>query len=63
MYKYLKKEGYHVFSLQKDLRFINEPLSDREVIENRELLSQNYSSSKLIERVYNMNSQIAKSIE
>lgn len=63
MYQFLKKQGYHVFSLQKDLRLINAPLSDQEVLENRVLLSQNYSSSKLVERVYNMNSQIAKSIE
>jgi len=59
MFQYLKREGYHIYSLQRDLEMINTLLSDEEVIENRALLSKNYSTSKLVERVIRMNSIIA----
>jgi len=62
MYQYLKKQGYVLFSLQKDFSLINEPLPYEEVMVNRRLLSENYSSSKLIERVVKMNQVIIQDI-
>lgn len=62
MYQYLKKQGYRLFSLQNDLSLINEPLTYEEVMINRRLLSENYSSSKLIERVIKMNQEIIRNI-
>lgn len=58
MYQYLKKQGYQIYSLQKDIHLINNPLSDKEVMQNRILLSNNYSSSKLIERIRIINDTI-----
>lgn len=51
MFKYLKSKGYHIYSLQKDSDIINENLTNSQIIDNRRLLSNNYSSSKLISRV------------
>ena len=62
MFQYLKKQGYKLYSLQKDLSLINEPLPYEEVMVNRRLLSENYSSSKLIERVIKMNHEILRDI-
>lgn len=62
MYKYLKGQGYKIFSLQKDVDLINEPLSYEDVMINRQLLSDNYSSSKLVERIIIMNQEIARGI-
>lgn len=58
MFKYLKDKGFIVFSLQKDADLICTPLSNEEVMRNRQLLSQNYSSSQLIERIKTMNDVI-----
>lgn len=55
MLVYLKSQGYKVFSLEEDSQLINIPLSLEEVIHNRKLLSQQYSSSRLIQRVRNIN--------
>lgn len=62
MYQYLKDQGYKIYSLQKEVNLINEPLSYEEVMINRKLLSDNYSSSKLVERVKIMNQEIARDI-
>lgn len=58
MYQYLKEIGFHIYSLQEDNNTINEPISSDEIINNRILLSKMYSSSKLIERVKVMNTDI-----
>ncbi len=58
MYKYLKEKGYYIYSLQDDIEEINIPLTDEQIINNRTLLSDNYSSSRLIERVKIMNETI-----
>lgn len=58
MFKYLKEQGFIIFSLQKDAEKISTPLSNEEVMKNRQLLSQNYSSSKLIEKIRIMNDTI-----
>ena len=62
MYQYLRDQGYRIFTLQRDVNLINEPLSYDEVMVNRRLLSQNYSSSKLVERVRKMNIIITQNI-
>lgn len=54
-YDYLKKIGFCVYALQKDYDLINIELSDEEVLNNRQLLSSNYSSTKLIGRVKEIN--------
>lgn len=50
-YDYLKSIGLRVFSLQNELKLFNVELSDDEVYENRRILSERYSSSKLIQRI------------
>lgn len=58
MYQYLKNMGFYIYSLQKDINVINTPLTTEQIINNRTILSDNYSSSKLIERVKMMNNTI-----
>lgn len=58
MYKYLKNMGFHIYSLQKDANTINTPLTNKQIIANREILSNHYSSSKLIDRIRVMNNII-----
>jgi hypothetical protein len=58
MFAYLKSQGYKVFSLEEDSQLINIPLSLEEVILNRKLLSQQYSSSRLIQRVKDIDRKI-----
>ena len=55
MYQYLKKMGFVLFSLQEDYALLNKPLEYDSIMKNRELLSQNYSSSHLIDRVKRIN--------
>lgn len=63
MYQFLKNQGYRVFSLRKDVSLINDPLPYEDVMINRRLLSNNYSSSKLVERVIRMNNEVVKDID
>lgn len=58
MYKYLKSLGFYIYSLQHDYEMINIPLTKEQIITNRTILSEYYSSSKLIERVMEMNNII-----
>ena len=62
MFQYLKRQGYKIFSLQTDVRLINFPMNYEEVMWNRKLLSENYSSSKLVNRVIVMNQVIKQSL-
>lgn len=55
-FKYLKSIGIRIYSLEKDLHLFNKEMSDADVMNNRTILSSLYSSSKLIERVYKINS-------
>jgi hypothetical protein len=50
-YSYLKELGFHIYSLQKDLSLLYTPLSDEQVIENRRILVNNYSSWSLVQRI------------
>lgn len=50
-YHYLKDLGINVYSLQNDLNLINFELKDDEIITNRRIISNHYSSSKLIKRI------------
>ena len=54
-YNYLKSQGYIIHSIQKEMNSIMEDISDEEIINNRKLLSEMYSSSKLIERIHKIN--------
>lgn len=58
MYKYLKGMGFYIYSLQEDKDDINLPLTKEQIITNREILCNHYSSSKLIERIKVMNNII-----
>ena len=58
MYKYLKSMGFYIYSLQEDKDDINLPLTKEQIITNREILCNHYSSSKLIERIKVMNNII-----
>ena len=63
MYQYLKDKGYILFALQKDAKLINKPLSYDEVMINRSLLSKNYSSKRIIERVLEINRELLHDFE
>lgn len=54
-YHYLKRMGLKIFSLENDLTSFNEDISDSDVFKNRRILSACYSSSKLINRIIEMN--------
>lgn len=58
-YKYLKKEGYVVFSLQSDYQELYSELSDDELIHNRNLLAKNYSESTILSRVRSINDVVS----
>ncbi len=58
MFHYLKDQGYHIFSLQDDVDLLLKPLSEKEVFENRLLLSNQYSTSRLIDRIKTINDQL-----
>ncbi len=58
MYQYLKSLGFYIYSLQEDKDSINTPLTKEQIYTNRTILSHNFSSSKLIERVKVMNNTI-----
>lgn len=62
MYQYLKTIGFYVYSLQEHSDLINIPLEEDKVFANRKLLSDNYSSSKLIQRVISMNMEIRRAL-
>lgn len=62
MYRYLKSLGFYIYSLQEDSEGINEPLCNEHIMHNRELLSNNFSSSKLLERVKVIDDIIAADI-
>jgi len=55
MFRYLKKQGLKIYSFQDDFDLINEPMNYTDVMINREYLATNYSSSKLIQRVVEIN--------
>lgn len=61
-YDYLKSIGLKVFSIQKEMSLFNIELSDDEVYQNRTILSRMYSTSKLIERIQNINTTLLKEI-
>ena len=54
----LKSMGFYIYSLQEDKDDINLPLTKEQIITNREILCNHYSSSKLIERIKVMNNII-----
>ena len=60
MYQYLKTMGFYIYSLQEHSDLINNSLEKDKVFVNRKLLSDNYSSSKLIQRVISMNVELRK---
>ncbi|MCH4099757.1 MAG: TDP-N-acetylfucosamine:lipid II N-acetylfucosaminyltransferase [Prevotella sp.] len=62
MYQYLKKQGYKIYSLQDDYSLLNLPMSYDDVILNRKMLSENYASNRLLERVQNINKVLFKSL-
>ena len=63
MFHYLKSLGFNIFCLQKDLEEINQPLSYQQILENRYILSKNFSSIALINRVNVIVSIILKDCE
>ena len=60
MYKYLKSEGFKLFALEKEPYLINESMKEEDVLNNRKILSNNYSSSKLIDRITRINAELLK---
>lgn len=58
MFEYLRSQGYIVFSLENDAGLINIPMSNEEIFANRKLLSDNYSSSRLVQRVRVINQML-----
>ena len=60
VFTYLKSIGIKIYSLQRDLHLFNNEMSETDVMRNREILSSLYSSSKLIERVFIINSILIK---
>ncbi len=50
-YAYLKSIGLKVYSLQSDLNLFNDEMDEEDILTNRRILSEQYSSSKLINRV------------
>ena len=60
MYQYLKTMGFYIYSLQEHSDLINNSLEKDKVFVNRKLLSDNYSSSKLIQRVISINVELRK---
>jgi hypothetical protein len=57
-YTYLKSIGLKIYSLQRDLSLFNVEMTDEDILNNRSVLSNHYSSSKLVERVRTINSTI-----
>lgn len=57
-YSYLKSMGLKVYSLQNEIDLFNIEMTDEDVMINREILSSLYSTTKLIERVKKINTQI-----
>lgn len=62
MFKYLKSQGLKIYSFQDDFDLINEPMNYEDVMVNREYLSANYSSTKLIQRIIDINKKVALSL-
>lgn len=60
-FSYLRSIGINVYSLQKDLDLFNMEMSDKDVMNNRKVLSALYSPSKLIERVAHIITILIKS--
>lgn len=58
---YLKSIGLKVYSLQSDMSLFDIEMSDEDVLNNRRVLSDLYSSTKLIERVKVINEKVLKS--
>ena len=54
-FSYLKSLGLRIFSLEEDLQTINIPLTFAEIMRNRQILTQLYSVSTQIKRVYDIN--------
>ena len=57
-YHYLISIGLRIFSLQKDIHLFNEEMRDEDVMLNRSILSSHYATSKLIERIKKINTQL-----
>lgn len=62
MFQYLKSLGLYIFSLQNDGESINDPLTSEAIIHNRILLSNLFSSTKLMERVRIINDIMVSSL-
>ena len=62
-YHYLKGIGLKVYSLQQNISLFNEEMRDEDIINNREILSSIYSSSKLLNRIVNINTTLMDSLE
>lgn len=61
-YKYLKSIGLKIYSLQNELSLFNCDMLESDIINNRKILSNLYSSSKLIKRTYDINTILIDSI-
>lgn len=57
-FHYLKNMGLKLYSLQGDLDLINEDMSDEDIITNRRILSDHYSTSKLLKRIIVINNNL-----
>ena len=62
-YHYLKNIGIKVFSIQNDMDLVNVELEDDDVMTNRRILSEHYSTSKLINRIKVINNTIISELE
>lgn len=62
-YHYLKKVGFKVFSLQKDIDSIMTGLSDEDIIHNRTLLSEYYASHTIVDRIKKINDFVSGDIK
>lgn len=58
-YKFLKKEGFIVFSLQNDIESLMKGLSKEEIIHNREILASRYPEKTILSRVVKINDLLA----
>ncbi|MDT3387875.1 MAG: TDP-N-acetylfucosamine:lipid II N-acetylfucosaminyltransferase [Bacteroidota bacterium] len=61
-YHYLKRVGFRVFSLQKDIDGLMSGLSDDDIINNRMLLSKLYSSHTIVDRIKTINDIVSDDI-
>jgi hypothetical protein len=62
-YKYLKEEGFVVFSLQSEADKLFDDMTDEMIMTNRRLLCEKYSDHTIIDRVRLINQQIEAEIK